>query len=300
MKAVAWAAGGAAFGLATAAVAFAPASWAADAIARASGERVLLAEPRGSVWRGSGVLVLTGGPGSRDASALPGRLDWRVGLDGTALALRATHACCLNGEMLLRVRPGIGRVRLELVSPSQASAPTTAAVVGQWPAAWLAGLGTPWNTLMPSGQIQLTSPGLVFEQVQGRWRIGGSAVLEVANLGSRLSTLDVLGSYRVQVQGAPLDAPAGASGTSPAGASPGAAVEAPVQVLLSTISGALQLSGSGTFAGGGGGPQSGGSGSARLRFNGQAQAAPGSEAVLANLLNIIGRRQGATSLISIG
>jgi hypothetical protein len=50
----------------------------------------------------------------------------------------------------------------------------------------------------------------------------------------------------------------------------------------------LQLSGSGEWAAG------------RLRFRGQASAAPGFEAVLGNLLNIIGRRQGAVSLISIG
>ena len=38
----------------------------------------------------------------------------------------------------------------------------------------------------------------------------------------------------------------------------------------------------------------------RVRFNGQASAAPGQEAALGNLLNIIGRRQGAVSVITIG
>jgi general secretion pathway protein N len=57
---------------------------------------------------------------------------------------------------------------------------------------------------------------------------------------------------------------------------------------LSTQSGALQLSGSGQWA------------ASRLRFQGQASAEAGSEAVLGSLLNIIGRRQGALSLISIG
>jgi general secretion pathway protein N len=50
----------------------------------------------------------------------------------------------------------------------------------------------------------------------------------------------------------------------------------------------LQLGGSGQWAAG------------RLRFKGQASAEPGSEPALNNLLNIIGRRQGALSLISIG
>ena len=38
----------------------------------------------------------------------------------------------------------------------------------------------------------------------------------------------------------------------------------------------------------------------RLRFEGVASAAPEREAALANLLNIIGRRSGARSIITIG
>ena len=60
------------------------------------------------------------------------------------------------------------------------------------------------------------------------------------------------------------------------------------QVQLSTSDGALQLSGNGQWV------------ASKLHFNGQASAAPGSESALSNLLNIIGRRQGALSLISIG
>mgnify|MGYP006994992472 CR=1 FL=1 len=57
---------------------------------------------------------------------------------------------------------------------------------------------------------------------------------------------------------------------------------------LETLEGALQLSGSGRWVG------------SRLHFNGAATAAPGREEALANLLNIIGRRSGARSIISIG
>ena len=87
-------------------------------------------------------------------------------------------------------------------------------------------------------------------------------------MASSLSTLEVLGSYRLSLLG-------DARGDS-------------AQVQLSTTDGALQLAGSGLWA------------ASRLRFNGQASAAPGSEAALGNLLNIIGRRQGALSLISSG
>jgi len=60
------------------------------------------------------------------------------------------------------------------------------------------------------------------------------------------------------------------------------------QINLNTLQGGLQLNGNGQWAAG------------KVRFRGEAHAAPGTEAALNNLLNIIGRRQGALSLISIG
>jgi general secretion pathway protein N len=95
----------------------------------------------------------------------------------------------------------------------------------------------------------------------------------MASMASRLSTLDVLGSYRLSLIG-------------------DAAKNQTPRLQLSTSSGALQLTGEGQFGGAGS--------SATLRFNGQASAAPGAESALGGLLNIIGRRQGAVSVISIG
>jgi general secretion pathway protein N len=244
-----------------------PAAWLARAVANATGERLLLADARGTVWRGSAVVVLSGGADSRSASALPGRLHWSLGLDGAALQVRARHACCIADELRLRVVPGLSRASLEL-QPSPGGG-----AVGHWPAAWLVGLGTPWNTLQPSGTLHLHTSGLTLEQVQGRWNVSGQAQLELAAFGSAVSTLDVLGSYRLALDG-------------------GGGGQAPARITLSTISGALLLSGSGSMLGAG--PGSG------LRFTGQASAAPGSEAALANLLNIMGRRQGAVSIIAIG
>ncbi len=258
-----YAVAGAVLGGLIAGIAYAPAAWLAGALASATDERLLLADARGTLWSGSALLVLTGGPGSHDASALPGRLQWRVGLDGATPTLRLTQACCLTGEVMLHVKPGLGRLLIELPTASEAAS------IGSWPASWLVGLGTPWNTLQPSGRLLLSSRGLVLEQVQGRWRFSGQAVLELAQIASRVSTLDTLGSYRLVLSG-----DAGAAG--------------PTRVQLLTTGGALQLSGSGEWA------------ASKLRFNGQAGAAPGSEAALGNLLNIIGRRQGALSLISIG
>ena len=261
MKPRGWALLGAAIGGLAALAAFVPAAWLAAGVASATGQRLLLADARGTVWSGSAVAVLTGGQGSRDASALPGRLSWSLSLQGLGLSVGLRQTCCINGELRLAVHPGWSRLRLEL--------PPTQGAVGQWPAAWLSGLGTPWNTLQPTGSMQFSSPGLSLESVQGRWRFDGRAELELQGMASRVSTLDVLGSYRLSLAHAP-------------GSADGATVS------LSTLSGALLLSGNGQWV------------ASRWRFLGQASAAPGSETVLNNLLNIIGRRQGALSVISIG
>ncbi len=57
---------------------------------------------------------------------------------------------------------------------------------------------------------------------------------------------------------------------------------------LDTLEGPLQLSGHGQWAG------------TRFRFEGEASAAPQRLDALSNLLNIIGRRDGARSLIKVG
>ena len=256
-----WALVGLVVGVIVALVAFAPAAWLARAVASATNQRLLLADARGTVWAGSAVLVLTGGPDSRDASALPGRLDWTLGLKGLGFELVARHACCLNGPVALQVRPGMGRMSITL-APSPGW-------TGQWPSAWLGGLGTPWNTLQLGGAARLVSPGLTLESVQGRWRVQGRAEIELVGVSSRLATLDTLGSYVLTLSGDPAQG--------------GIA-----QLKLATQEGALQLSGDGTWGPGG------------VRFRGEARAGAADETALTNLLNIIGRREGARSVISIG
>ena len=257
-----WAVAGVIVGALVGLVAFAPAAWLASALASATDERLLLTDARGTLWSGSALPVLTGGPGSRDASALPGRLDWNLSWRGLGAELRLRQACCLRGEVRALVQPGLGRLTVQVL-PAQSS------TLGQWPAAWLAGLGTPWNTLQLGGTLRLTSPGLTLTWVQGRMRFSGEAALDVASASSRVATLDTLGSYRLTLRG-------DAAGTDAA------------SLTLVTLEGALRLSGQGQWTGTG------------LRFRGEAQAAEGSETALNNLLNIIGRRQGARSVISIG
>jgi general secretion pathway protein N len=139
--------------------------------------------------------------------------------------------------------------------------------VAQWPSGLLGGLGTPWNTLQLGGAIRLSSPGMSFQQVAGRWQVQGRADIDVLNASSPLTTVDQLGSYRLSLFSNP---------------------EGQVQSVLSTTEGALQLSGEGVWAPTG------------MRFRGEARASEGNEEALNNLLNIIGRRNGDRSIISIG
>lgn len=256
-----WAIAGIVVGIVVALIVFAPAAWLTSYIASATGERVLLSDARGTVWSGSAIVVLTGGPGSRDAASLPGRLEWSLAPHGLGLELQARHACCLNGNVVLQIRPGFGRTTVALVP--------TSGWIGQWPSAFLGGLGTPWNTLQLGGTARLVSPGLTIESVQGRVVVNGRADLELVGVSSRLTTLDTLGSYRMSVSG---DA-----------ANPGSST-----LNLTTTEGALQLNGTGTW------------GPAGVRFRGEASAGAADEPALSNLLNIIGRRNGARSVISIG
>ena len=290
-----WAAWGVALGAVVGAVINAPAQWLADSLSQRTDQRLLLADARGSLWNGSAALVLTGGAGSRDASVLPGRLQWRLRPDWRGLQMTAAQACCLQGDLQLQLRPQWGGYTLLLAGrpaaggpaaspagPPAAGAAGTPAVgataagagagggtLGHWPATWLAGLGTPWNTLQLGGVLQVASPGLVLQSVQGRWRLDGALTVDLLDASSRLSPLPQLGSYRLQLMG---------TGTGGEAAT----------LRLDTLAGALQLSGSGQWTG------------AKLRFRGEARAAEAEGPALSNLLNIIGRRQGALSVISIG
>jgi general secretion pathway protein N len=97
----------------------------------------------------------------------------------------------------------------------------------------------------------------------------GLVSLQAQAMSSRLSTLKPMGSYRIELRGTPEGSPT-------------------PELSLRTLQGPLQLSGQGQWLG------------ARLRFTGEASADEGSENALSNLLNIIGRRQGARSLLSLG
>ena len=98
-------------------------------------------------------------------------------------------------------------------------------------------------------------------------QVRGSATLDALAVSCGLSTLRPIGSYRLRLHAG------GGSG--------------PPQLVLQTLDGSLRMDGSGQWNG------------ARWNFRGRASADAEHEQVLGNLLNIVGRRQGAYSEIAL-
>ncbi len=265
-----WAWTGAGLGLALAFITQAPAHWLTHAIEQASGERVLLPDAQGTVWNGSAQWVLNEGPLNiatstnlaRPAStnALPTRVTWQLGprMDFSnlrlAMSAKVASACCTPQPVRVDVSPLWRGVRVQVSDHTS-----------NWPASWLIGLGAPWNTVQPEGQMQLQTTQLQWTQQAGQERLQGQAELQMQQLSTRLSTLRPLGSYRVRVQGGDT-----------------------IALTLDTLEGSLRLQGNGQLQNG------------HVRFNGEASAAPDAEAALSNLLNILGQRQGAKSILKLG
>ena len=249
-----WAFLGGIFGLAAALIGFAPAVWLGDALPKLSQGRLLLQDARGTVWTGSGKLLLAGGSGSRDLSALPGRIDWRLRPTWAGLALSVNTECCTTTPLQGLLHVGWQAQEFKIENG-----------VSQWPAALLAGLGTPFNTIQAEGSLRLSTQQLVLQRFDGRLAFAGSAQLQALDMSSRLSTVAPMGSYQLVLSGGPAPS-----------------------LALSTLSGSLKLSGTGNWVG------------SRLRFNGVAAVEPELLGAFTNLLNIIGRRQGTQSTITLG
>lgn len=249
-----WACAGVLVGAVLATLVFAPARWLSAVLNQASEGRTLLEDARGTLWDGSATLTLSGGAGSQDAATLPSRLIWRLRPSAFGITLALTAPCCLQRPWVWQVQP-----RWSGVSVRVSDAPST------WPAELLSGLGTPFNTLALSGKLVLQPKALHLSWVAGRWQLAGQLALQMQDISSRVSTLQPLGSYQLNLVGA-----------------------AAPDLQLTTLSGPLQLSGGGQWVGG------------RLRFTGEASASAEHQVALANLLNIIGRRSGARAIIKLG
>jgi general secretion pathway protein N len=223
---------------------FLPAAWLGPLVEKQTGGRLTLGDAQGTLWRGSAFVGGAPGQGGAVTPLLPGRFSWRL----SPLVL-------------------LGQVRMELSNPAALSQPVR--LEGSWsqwqvspgelllPAAGLAGLGAPLNTLAPSGTIRLKWNMLDLMRQQQMVAVNGRTVLSMTDMGSRMSPIKPLGSYEMAMDWRGQQA----------------------DMILRTVRGALLLSGRGTLQNG------------RLQFSGQAEAASGYEETLGNLLNLLGQRR---------
>jgi len=247
----------AALSIAATAVAMAPAQWVASAIEETTGGRIVLAGATGSVWGGQASVVLSPG---RDAGidriGLPEALSWQLSpwkLAAGTIDLTLTHPSALLQPLQLRADLS-GRVELQ-------------AATVRLPAALLAGLGAPFNTIKPGGVISLAWQRLEFH----RGRMQGDVIGEWQFATSALTAVAPFGSYRMLAEG-------GYPGT---------------RLMLSTLSGPLELTGNGTIDEQG-----------SFRFSGRARAQSdvdaSTRAQLAGLVLLLGRRDGDSAILSLG
>ena len=246
-----------------------PAPWLAQAVSKATHGQIQLQEAQGTFWQGSGKLVLTGGAGSRDAMALPGRVHWQLSIAPQGLQLPKVHlqwmaACCMAQATHIQMSAQLIPQTLTLQINDHTS---------QWPAGLLSGLGAPWNTMQPEGNLVVTTQQLNIVLSAQSTAMQGNLMMTAEDMSSKLSTLRPMGTYQINLNNGSLNN--GVPGSTPT-------------LKLTTLSGSLLLSGQGQWQG------------SHFQFRGEASAVPEHAAALSNLLNIIGRRQGARSLLSLG
>lgn len=223
---------------------FLPASWLGPLVEQQTGGRLTLGDAQGTLWNGSAFVGGAPGAGGAVTPLLPGRFAWRL----SPLVL-------------------LGQVHMEVENPKALARPVR--IDGDWsqwqvssgelmlPAAGLAGLGAPLNTLAPTGTIRLAWNTLDLLRQPNTVAVQGRTVLSLSDMGSRMSPIQPLGSYEMTFDWRGTQA----------------------DLNLRTVRGALVLTGSGMLRNG------------RLRFSGQASAAEGYEQSLGNMLNLLGQRR---------
>jgi general secretion pathway protein N len=238
----------------------APAAWLARYISEVSQGRVLLAQTRGLWHDGSALLVLTSGAGGADAVHWPRRVTWSA-------TPRTPLRWSLRFDWPDAGPPLPATLTIGFSGWALDAGPWRGAV----PLAAFSGLGAPFNTLALEGEAQIALGTLHFASAGATQNTAPNVEITVSQLRSALAQGVVLGDYAVRGQ-------FGTKGGSASGT-----------FTLSTRQGALLLDGHGQCT-----PTEGAGGSsARIScgFNGTARAARHDDALLGNLLGLLGKIQ---------
>jgi general secretion pathway protein N len=239
----------------------APASLADVALSQVTQGRVRLADASGTVWAGRGRVVLAdiadnvaergaAHPLTVPGVVIPGAFTWRLAawpLLVGVLDARIEHNS-MRQPVLLTGRSGELRA-----TPGALALPPVS----------LDRLGSPWNTIRPTGSLSVSWENVTLRS----GRFDGRASIELSQAASALTPVRPLGAYRIDIVGSGAQA----------------------QVRMNTLSGPLRLEGSGTWD-----ARSG------LRFTAEARVEEPERARLLPLLGLLGRRDGDRTIIKIG
>lgn len=225
-------------------VVFCPASWMSLLLERQTNGRLTLGDAQGTLWNGSGFIG--GAPSRADpvTPLLPGRFSWRL---SPLVLLGQVDIALENREALNQPVRITGSWNQWQVTPGGV----------RLPAERLAGLGAPLNTIQPAGRMLLSWTPLQVTRKGNAVEVNGTTTLLMEDIASRLSPIKPLGAYQLIMDWRGQQA----------------------QLVLTSTSGPLLLSGTGSLANG------------RLQFSGKAEAEEGQEERLANLLNLLGQRR---------
>lgn len=164
-------------------VATAPAEWLGEALARQTASRVLLANPSGTVWRGSGFLIVKQGEQTFDLGAVRWSLSpWSLFL------LRLSTHMELTGDGI----HGSGTV---VASPTG-----TVAIDGlnlRASADSLSAVYPPLGFFAPSGRLRAVANSLTID----RQTVVGSASVTWQAAGVNLTAVRPLGDYQLRMNG---------------------------------------------------------------------------------------------------
>lgn len=233
-----------------------PVNWVGGALASQTGCRVILHQPIGTIWQGSAALAFSepnsSEGGCRDPLSVTERFHW------TTSCKLLSMACNTEIEFGALDKPQLiawGWGRSQIASNEI-----------KLPANVLEGLGNPWSTLRPRGDL-----GARWTDINlgaGDQNAGSLGVIRIiiSNLTSPISPVRPLGSYEMQVN----------------------MTQDGANWNLSTTSGPLLLKGQGEI-----GNQSGNSAQkAGVHFSGEASASPEAQDSLIGLLSLLGKKEG--------
>ena len=304
-------------GVLTGVLFFAPAAWMSAGVERLSNHKLTLIQAKGTLWQGSGVLLIKGGGGSFEPSrfkandqadqrslaiarAIPQSPDlyisspfhWQMGwFWGSSQKGSTTTLDYLNSVSLISLSiENNCCLQSALVLHYRPSWSDISSLGFSFqiedsninlPAQWLTALGAPWNTVDPKGLMYLQTQNARFTSYPFSEKgkvFHGVAELTIKDLSSQLSTLAPLGTYRVTISDQNLSTPTQSN----------TLISPSLHLSLQTLEGRLELSGEGEWK------------NKHLYFNGLAKAQAGFEAALANLLGVLGPRHDNTATLQIG